>query len=285
MSSGSVRLRRLFTDGALKSHLRSTLPDYMVPDLYVTLDTLPLTPNGKVDRLALPAPAAAGRAPRGAGAVPEERKVRDIWQRVLHHNDVGVDDDFFDVGGHSLLATQLLSRLEAAFDRRLPLSVIFEAPTIRQQAALLREELPITPARVVSLQPAGSRPPLFFIDAVPLFRSLAGRLGPDQPFFALPHPPVALLSHPISLGEIAADSGGHHPGRVAHRALPDRRVARRGHARLRGGPPAPRAAGEDVVMVAMLEGVAAGVRPPILAAPAGIPHVGARASTPAAWRS
>ncbi len=241
------------TDGALKSHLRRTLPDYMVPDLFVALDTLPLTPNGKVDRLALPAPAAPGHAAPGAPPLsPEERKVRDIWQRVLHHNDVGVDDDFFDVGGHSLLATQLLSRLEAAFDRRLPLSVIFEASTIRQQAALLRKDLPITPARVVPLQAAGSRPPLFFIDAVPLFRSLAGRLGPDQPFLALPHPPVALLSHPFSLGEIAA----YHVATI-RAAWPTGPYLIAGWSA--GGVVAfevarqLRAAGGDVVMVALLE--------------------------------
>src|SRR5262249_53341085 len=97
-----------------------------------------------------------------------------------------------------------LSRLEAAFDRRLPLSVIFEASTIRQQAALLREDMPITAARVVPLQAAGSRPPLFFIDVVSLFRNLAARLGPDQPFLALPHPSAALLSPRFSLGESAA---------------------------------------------------------------------------------
>ena len=241
------------TGGVLQGHLRRTLPDYMVPDRFVTLDTLPLTPNGKVDRLALPAPAAAGLSSPGAPPLsPEERRVRDIWQGVLHHDEVGVDDDFFDLGGHSLLATQLLSRLEAAFDRRLPLSVIFEAPTIRQQAALLREELPITAARVVPLQAAGSRPPLFFIDVVPLFRSLARRLGPDQPFLALPHPPVALLSHPFSLREIAAyhvatiraawPTGPYLIGGWSTGGTVAYEVARQ-----------LRAAGGDVVMVAMLE--------------------------------
>src|SRR5262249_47227470 len=100
-------------DGVLRSHLRRTLPDYMVPDFFVALDALPLTRNGKVDRSALPAPAAAGHsAPDTPRLSREERRVREIWQVVLRRDEIGVDDDFFDVGGHSLLATQLLSRLE-----------------------------------------------------------------------------------------------------------------------------------------------------------------------------
>jgi acyl carrier protein len=238
------------TGGMLQSHLRSTLPDYMVPDRYVPLDTLPLTPNGKVDRLALPAPAAAGLSFPGAPALsPEERRVRDIWQGVLHHDEVGVDDDFFDVGGHSLLATQLLSRLEAAFDRRLPLSVIFEAPTIRQQAALLREGLPITAARVVPLQAAGSRPPLFFIDVVPLFRSLAGRLGPDQPFLALPHPSGRAAVPPV----LATRDRRHHVATIRAAwptgPLPDQGGGRRGTSPTRwpasSAPPVGRRHGRD----------------------------------------
>jgi len=189
--------------GVLQTHLRLTLPDYMVPAVFVVLEALPLTPNGKVDRRALPAPSAdAATITDELPASPEEQTLRDLWCRVLRRRDIGLDDDFFDVGGHSLLATQLLSRIEQAFDTRLAVAAIFEAPTIRQQAALLHQRTAVP--RVVPIQPSGSRPPLFFVDVMPLFRALASRLGPDQPFLALRHPDVALLSHPFSLAEIAA---------------------------------------------------------------------------------
>ena len=190
---------------ALQSHLRRRLPEYMVPADFVALDALPLTPNGKVDRQALPPPAAV--VPTVGHELPltsGERRVLEIWCRLLRRNRVGLDDNFFDVGGHSLLATQLLSRIEQAFDTRLALATLFEAPTIRQQAVLLQERQPVPASRFVPIQAAGSRPPLFFIDAFPLFRALASRLGPDQPFLGLRHPEVTTLSHPFSLDEIAA---------------------------------------------------------------------------------
>ena len=189
----------------LRSHLRQTLPEYMVPAAFVELDALPLTANGKVDRAALPAPRPAVAATADAlPPAPEERMLMDMWCGLLRRDQVGLDDNFFDLGGHSLLATQLLSRIERAFGARMAVATLFEAPTIRQQAVLLHQQSLEREPRAVRIQPSGSRPPLFFIDLFPLFRALASRLGSDQPFLGLPNPAVALLSHPFSLGEIAA---------------------------------------------------------------------------------
>ncbi len=101
----------------LRTALRRTLPDYMVPAAFVTLDALPLSPNGKLDRRALPAPQA--RRTGGALAAPEtetQRVLAEIWAEILTLPEVGVDDDFFDLGGHSLLATQVIARAR----KRLP---------------------------------------------------------------------------------------------------------------------------------------------------------------------
>ncbi len=116
---------------ALRSHLSSRLPEYMVPAAYVWLDALPLTPNGKLDRRALPAPDAHAYPVRGYEPPQGETEtlLAQVWAQVLKLERVGRHDNFFDLGGHSLLAAQLIGQL-AAHNIRLPLGTIFSHPTI-----------------------------------------------------------------------------------------------------------------------------------------------------------
>ncbi|MEO6238547.1 MAG: amino acid adenylation domain-containing protein [Vicinamibacterales bacterium] len=128
----------LVPDGAapkaddLRQCLRRSLPEYMVPSAFVTLDAMPLSANRKVDRKALPAPDAS---PAAASAVavprnPVEEMLALIWANVLGCDSVGIHDNFFDIGGHSLLATRVVSRLRDTFQIDMPLRALFEAPTI-----------------------------------------------------------------------------------------------------------------------------------------------------------
>ncbi len=117
----------------LRQHLKRTLPDYMVPAVFVALPALPLTENGKVDRRALPAPGGARPDLDGAFVPPRnavEEQVAAIWANVLDLDEVGVHDNFFDLGGHSLLATRAISRIRDAFGVDLPLRPLFENPTV-----------------------------------------------------------------------------------------------------------------------------------------------------------
>ncbi|MCS5516428.1 hypothetical protein NWF32_19820 [Pseudomonas qingdaonensis] len=81
----------------LREALRSELPDYMVPAHVMLLPALPLTPNGKLDRNALPALQLASR-PRSAPRNALERTLASIWQDVLEVDNVGIDDNFFELG-------------------------------------------------------------------------------------------------------------------------------------------------------------------------------------------
>jgi amino acid adenylation domain-containing protein len=123
----------------LRRALARRLPDYMLPSAWVTLDALPLTPNGKVDRRALPAPEAPRRdaarfvPPRTAA----EERIAAFWREALGVEQVGVDDNFFEIGGHSLLLAKVHARLTAAFERELSMLDLFRHTTIRGLALFL----------------------------------------------------------------------------------------------------------------------------------------------------
>lgn len=124
-----------FTPDDLREYLKSQLPDYMTPQVFVMLDALPLTANGKLDRRSLPSPDYSQQARGKAYQAPRtdtEKIVAEIWSEVLGQQSISVDDNFFLVGGHSLLATQVISRVRQRFEIELPLRVIFESPTIAE---------------------------------------------------------------------------------------------------------------------------------------------------------
>ena len=126
----------------LRADAQRKLPQYMVPASFVFLESLPLTPNGKVDRQALPAPEAA-RPDGETGYVPPrnevEHAIAKIWQVALRIDQVGRDDNFFDLGGHSLLIVEVHSALRAAFATSLSLIDLFRYPTIKSLAECLRD--------------------------------------------------------------------------------------------------------------------------------------------------
>ncbi|CDF96574.1 MULTISPECIES: non-ribosomal peptide synthetase [unclassified Pseudomonas] len=121
---------------ALRTHLQTRLPDYMVPAAYVRLDALPLTANGKLDRKALPMPDQASILTRGYEAPVGETEtlLAKLWTQILNVERVGRHDHFFELGGHSLLAVNLIEQM-----RQVGLSadvrVLFGQPTLAALAA------------------------------------------------------------------------------------------------------------------------------------------------------
>jgi acyl carrier protein len=124
----------------LRSFLLDKLPEYMVPAVFVTLDSMPLTPNGKLDRQALP-DLEGFRPDLEEGYVEPktltEQRLARIWADVLGVDRVGLHDNFLALGGHSLLATRLASRIRDAFKVELAPRSIFERPTVAGLANLV----------------------------------------------------------------------------------------------------------------------------------------------------
>jgi acyl carrier protein len=135
----------------LRMYVAPTLPDYMVPSAFVVLDQLPLTSNGKMDRKALPTPefgvvgGAAYMAPRN----DTETVLAEIWGEVLGVEQVGVEDDFFELGGDSLRRLQLTSRTKAAFGVALTPRDIQTARTVSALSELVEEKILSELERVV----------------------------------------------------------------------------------------------------------------------------------------
>jgi amino acid adenylation domain-containing protein len=122
---------------ALRTHLAQAVPDYMVPAAFVFLDAFPLTINGKLDRAALPAPGTDRAHLAAAFAAPQselEMMLARLWKTTLRRDLVGIDDNFFDIGGDSLLLTTLHRNLGGELRRDIPITDLFQFPTIRKLA-------------------------------------------------------------------------------------------------------------------------------------------------------
>ncbi|HSU84052.1 MAG TPA: amino acid adenylation domain-containing protein, partial [Thermoanaerobaculia bacterium] len=199
----------------LRIHLRESLPEHMVPSLFVPLAELPLNANGKVDRRALPSPEAvseADTAPRTPPRNPVEEVIAGIWEDLLGLGQpVGVDDDFFHLGGHSLLAIRLLARLRAVLGADLPVQQVFDAPTIAGLAeAVARARVsgdagdgpalpPLAPRAFADTGSADAAAPLSYAQQRLWFLD---RLAPGSPAYNVPS--AYGLAGPLAPAALAA---------------------------------------------------------------------------------
>jgi len=132
----------VFEVNELRRFLNQRLPDYMIPAVFMQLNELPLMPNGKVDRRALPAPDFSSAKVQQEFIEPRDQTetvMAGIWSGLLRVDRVGILDDFFELGGHSMLAAQIISRVRDAFLVELPLSSIFEKPTVAGLSQMVSE--------------------------------------------------------------------------------------------------------------------------------------------------
>ncbi|HVG17441.1 MAG TPA: amino acid adenylation domain-containing protein, partial [Blastocatellia bacterium] len=160
-SSGGIRLiacvvpaqQNAVTIDELRDYLRRRLPEHLSISSFLILESLPLAPGGKVDRRALidMAAEAGGGEETFTLRTPVEEVLAGIWSEVLKLDRVNPTESFFNLGGHSLLATQLISRVKNAFGIGMPVSSLFEEPTVRGFAAMIEKQ--IKAGQTDSLQP------------------------------------------------------------------------------------------------------------------------------------
>ncbi|MCU0286267.1 MAG: amino acid adenylation domain-containing protein, partial [Acidobacteria bacterium] len=130
-----------FSINDLKEYLQTVLPGYMIPGYIIELEKLPLSINGKIDRKLLPAPTKKSENRHTAPRDEIDKKLTDIWAEILRAKSeiIGIDDNFFQLGGHSLKAAIMTAKVHKALHVEIPLSRVFETPTIRALSTYINE--------------------------------------------------------------------------------------------------------------------------------------------------
>ncbi|MEM8534763.1 MAG: amino acid adenylation domain-containing protein [Chloroflexota bacterium] len=190
---------------SLRAYLQKHLPNYMIPNTFMLLPTLPLMPNGKLDRRALPSPHKISILDHQNYVEPRdawELQLVQLWEEILEIHPIGITDDFFERGGHSLLIIQLLARLQHTIGDIIPVQAFLQQPTIEGLASIIRRGSSTYMASpMVTLQPHGSRPPLFLVHpvggTVMCYMALARQLGSDQPVYGLQSPGLESEQVPV----------------------------------------------------------------------------------------
>ncbi|SER75256.1 amino acid adenylation domain-containing protein [Lentzea xinjiangensis] len=184
----------------IRDDLVNFLPDYMIPNKVVVLDRLPVTANGKIDVKALEASDKTDvddqDRPFVAPRTVTERRISEMWKKLMKRETVSTHDDFFETGGNSLIAVGLVNRINKDFGTSLPLQVLFESPTIEQLSRRVDGLHDGPVSRLVPLQPGGDGAPVFCwpgLGGYPMnLRTLASRS--ERPFYGV-------QAHGINEGE------------------------------------------------------------------------------------
>ncbi len=180
------------TPDDLRNFARDYLPEYMIPQAVIQMQSLPLNENGKVNVKALPPPAEDSETQDTVVLKAEnetEEKLQTIFAKVLQKEQIGVTDNFFHLGGDSLLTLQLIEEsMKSGIE--LDPQTIFQNPSVRELAsAIFQGKGPAIQSQgpLVTLQANGTRPRLYLVHATPGdvmgYGNLIQHLGNDQPCY------------------------------------------------------------------------------------------------------
>jgi amino acid adenylation domain-containing protein len=216
---GDVRLVAYFITASmpapstddLRTQLRASMPEVMVPSAFVRIEAFPLTANGKVDVAALPAPESVEAGAEHDLALPRdeiEAQLVALWRRLLKKTNIGIRDSFFDLGGHSMLAVQMVAAIKKVTGKTIPLIALFSARTIEQLAPLLRDEGEERKwSALVPVRAEGTLRPFFMISRPNVnalgYVALGRHLDPERPLYVLQYqyPEERVLGRPYTREE------------------------------------------------------------------------------------
>lgn len=174
---------------AVTNMLKSRLPEQLASAEVIPVDVIPRRIDGSANFPALTRPnmARSLRAVAAAEFVPPrdelEIKLVKIWEEVLGVHGIGIRNSFFALGGYSLMIVRLFARMNKVLGTSLPITTIFNAPTIEQLGAILQGKRQYS--SLVPVQPRGSKPPLFLIHSYLIYEGLRTVLGENRPFYGL----------------------------------------------------------------------------------------------------
>ncbi len=173
----------------LREFASKFLPEYMLPSMVILVDQFPLSASGKINRRAFPVPESVPRQiaednPAAENAKDDlEEKLLNIFREVLRNDQIGVTDSFFRYGGYSLLTVRLFSRIDKELHARLPISMLFDAPTVRDLARVIRRG--IAPSVIVPIRPYGRWAPIFVVQSYLLYSAMLEIVETDRPVYGV----------------------------------------------------------------------------------------------------
>ncbi|UQA91324.1 amino acid adenylation domain-containing protein [Streptomyces halobius] len=186
----------------IRDDLINYLPDYMLPNKVVVLDALPQTANGKIDTKKLATLDQITKGLESRAFVPPrtgtEQALAEMWAAALKYEPVSTEDNFFESGGNSLTAVTLVNRISRRFGTRLPVQVLFEAPTVGQLARRIDGNGTEETSRLIRLHAKGFESPVFCwpgLGGYPMnLQLLASRVDIDRPIYGI-------QAHGLNAGE------------------------------------------------------------------------------------
>jgi amino acid adenylation domain-containing protein len=185
----------------IRLSLKKSIPEYMIPNRFFVVDKLLATPSGKVDRNVLPT-SCISLCSTKESVVPDndiEKALKEIWSSVLKIEDLGTNDDFFELGGNSLSGMSIISLIQARFSVNLSIRKLFDFPTIYTLAKEIENEMDeITDglgySNIVTLQAGGTKTPLYLVHPVGgsifWYKSLGKYFDKDRPLYGIQDPGI-----------------------------------------------------------------------------------------------
>ena len=173
----------------LRTFMEAKLPNYMIPAYFVKVDEFPSMPNGKVNKNEL-LKIDIFKDDNKKNIVPRnnmEEILSILWSKALKRKNINITDDFFEIGGHSLLAIKIITNLNEEQNLEIPISTMFEHPTIQELAKYIQDAKKNEFKPLIKLQLNGNKRPIFAVHPgdgnVFCYTDLVRELGRDQPFY------------------------------------------------------------------------------------------------------